>query len=143
MERGHAQGGRRMPRPASLRRAAPSAALALLLLLLPAQGHIAGSMGYATVNLYGGTVRYSLTLGPDALAAAGGEAAPAARPPPRGGYAPPADLVARKVAISADGVRCEPVPGTGTPPTPDRAHAIVTVDYARPGTPRELVLRDD
>ena len=66
-----------MTPPASLRRAAPWAALALLLVLGPAQGHIAGSMGYATVSLYGGTVRYSLTLGPDALAAAGGEAAPA------------------------------------------------------------------
>jgi hypothetical protein len=35
------------------------------------------------------------------------------------------------------------VPGTVTPPTPDRANAVVTVDYACPGTPRELVLRDD
>jgi hypothetical protein len=43
-------------------------------------------MGYATVSLYGGTVRYSLTLGPDALAATGGEAALGARPAPRGGY---------------------------------------------------------
>src|SRR6478735_8518990 len=142
MERGHDRSGRAMTPPASLRRAARWAALALLL-LGAAQGHIAGSMGYATVSLYGGTVRYSLTLGPDALAAAGGQAAPGARPPPRGGYATLADLVARKVAISADGVRCEPVPGTVTPPTPDRANAVVTVDYACPGTLRELVLRDD
>ena len=126
---------------ASLRRAAPWAVLALLL-LGPARGHNAGSMGYATVSLYGGTVRYSLTLGPDALAA-GGDAAPSARPAPRGGYDALADLVARKVAISADGVRCEPVPGTVTPPSPDRANVVVTVDYACPGAPRELALRDD
>jgi hypothetical protein len=100
-------------------------------------------MGYATVSLYGGTVRYSLTLGPDALAAAGAEAAPGARPPTRGGYDALADLVARNVAISADGVRCEPVPGTVTPPSPDRANAVVIVDYACPGTPRELSLRDN
>ena len=131
-----------MTPPASLRRAAPWAALALLL-LGPARGHIAGSMGYATVSLYGGTVRYSLTLGPDALAAAGGVAAPGARPPPRGGYDALADLVARKVAISADGVRCEPVPGMVTPPSLDRANAVVTVDYACPGAPRDLALRDD
>ena len=143
MGRGHDRSGRAMTPHVSRRRAAPWAALALLLLLAPAQGHIAGSMGYATVSLYGGTVRYSLTLGPDALAAAGGEAAAGARPTPRGGYDALADLVARKVAISADGVRCEPVPGTVTPPTPDRANAVVTVDYACPGTPRELVLRDD
>ncbi|TFV74601.1 HupE/UreJ family protein [Bradyrhizobium frederickii] len=131
-----------MTPPASLRRAAPWAALALLLLFGPAQGHIAGSMGYATVSLHDGTVRYSLTLGPDALAAAGGEAA-GLRLAPRGDYATLADLVARKVGISANGMRCEPVPGTVTPPTPDRANAIVIIDYACSGTPRELVLRDD
>ena len=126
----------------SLRWAASWAVLALLL-LGPARGHFAGSMGYATVSLYGGTVRYSLTLGPDALAVAGGAAALLVQPPPRGGYDTLADLVARKVTISADGVRCEPVPGTVTPPSPDRANAVVIVDYACPGTPRELVLRDD
>lgn len=131
-----------MTPPASLRRAAPWAALALLLLLGPAQGHIAGSMGYATVSLHGGTVRYSVTLGPDALAAAGGEAA-GVRLAPRGDYATLAELVARKVGISANGVRCEPVPGTVTPPTLDRANTVVIIDYACPGTPRELVLRDD
>ena len=131
-----------MTPPALLRRAAQWAALALLL-LAPAWAHVAGSMGYATLSLHGGTVRYTLTLGPDALAAAGGEASPGARPPPRGGYDSLGDLVARKVAISADGVRCEPVPGTVTPPSPDRANAVVTVDYACPGTPRELALRDD
>jgi len=76
-------------------------------------------------------------------AAAGGQATPGARPPRRGGYDGLADLVARKVAISADGVRCEPVPGMVTPPSPDRANAVVTVDYACRGTPRELALRDD
>ena len=125
---------------ASFPRAVGWAALALLL-LGEARAHIAGSMGYATVSLYGGTVRYSLTLGPDALAASRGEPTPGARPASRG--EPLADLVARKVAISADGVRCEPVPGTVTPPSADRANAVVTVDYACPGAPRELALRDD
>ena len=91
-----------MTPPALLRRAAQWAALALLL-LGPARAHVGGSMGYATVTLYGETVRYSPTLGPDALAAAGGEDFPGARPPPRKGYDALADLVARKVAISADG----------------------------------------
>lgn len=131
-----------MTPPTSLRRAAPWAALALLL-LGQAWAHVAGSMGYATLSLHGGTVRYTLTLGPDALAAAGGEAAPGAQPPPRGDYDALSNLVMRKVAISADGVRCEPVPGTVTPPSTDRANAVVTVDYACPGTPRELAVRDD
>lgn len=107
-------------------RAAPWLAI-VLLALGSAQAHVAGTMGYATVSLHGGTVRYSLTLGMDALAAIGGDAA----------------LVARKVAIFADGGRCEPVPYTVTPPSPDHANVVVIVDYACPGTPRELTLRDD
>src|ERR1700755_3379656 len=70
MERGDDRSGCAPTPPASLLPAARWGALALLL-LGPARGHIAGSMGYATVSLYGGTVRYSLTLGPDALAAGG------------------------------------------------------------------------
>ena len=100
-------------------------------------------MGYATVSLHGGTVRYSLTLGIDALAAVGSNAAPDARLPLREGYGALSALVARKVTIFADGGRCEPVPGTVTPPSPDRANVVVVVDYACPGTLRELMLRDD
>ncbi|UWU71933.1 HupE/UreJ family protein [Bradyrhizobium sp. NC92] len=132
-----------MTPPASPHRATPWGALALLLLLGTAHGHVAGSMGYASVSLSGGTVRYSLTLGPDALAAAVAETATGVWPQRRESYATLADLVARKVSISANGVKCEPVPGTVTPPTPDRANAVVIVDYACPGPPHELLLRDD
>src|SRR4029450_1329528 len=73
----------------------------------------------------------------------GGDAAPAAPPAPRGGYDALSGFVSRQVAISVAGGRGEPVPGTVTPPSPDRANAVVTVDYACPGAPRELALRDD
>ena len=125
-----------------LRQAASWLVIALLL-LGPAHAHVAGVMGYATASLHGGTVRYSLTLGLDALAASGGDAVPGARPPSRAGYDALGELVARKVVISADGGRCEPVPGAVTPPSPDHANVTAVVDYACPGTPRELTLRDD
>ena len=125
-----------------LRRRASWLVIALLL-LGPAHAHVAAVMGYATANLHGGTVRYILTLGLDALAVIGGDAFPGARPPSRAGYDALAELVARKVVISADGGRCEPVPGVVTPPSPDHANVTVVVDYACPGTPRELTLRDD
>ncbi len=119
--------------------------LAIAVLALgPAQAHVAGTMGYATVTVHGGTVRYSLTLGVDALAATGSDAAPGARWPLRDGYDALSRLVARKVAISADGGRCEPVPDTVTPPSPDRANVVVVVvHYACPGTLREITLHDD
>ena len=116
---------------------------AAFLPLEPAQAHVAGTMGYATVSLHGETVRYSLTLSIDALAAAGSNATPDARLSLRGGYDVLGSLVARNVTIVMDGGKCEPVPGLVTPPSPDRANVVVVVHYACRGTPRELILRDD
>lgn len=148
MERSHDRRRTVSPQATSRGRAFPPcwAALWLAIAFLslgPAQAHVAGTMGYATVSLHGGTVRYSLTLGVDALAAAGSMAAPDARLPLRDGYSALSALVARKVTIFADEGKCEPVPGTVTPPSPDRANVVVIVDYACPGTLRELMLRDD
>lgn len=117
--------------------------VAAVLALGPAQAHVTGTMGYATVTLHGGTVRYSLTLGIDALAAAGSDAPPDARLPLRGVYDSLGSLVARKVTIAAGEGKCEPVPATVTPPSPDHANIVVIVHYACPGTPRELTLHDD
>jgi len=106
-------------------------------------GHVTGEMGYATVSVHGGTVRYTLALGLDSLAALGGEAGPGTRLMTRDGKDTLAGLIARKVSVIADGLRCRPVPDSVTPPSPDRATVIVTVDYACPAGLRELVLRDD
>ena len=102
-----------------------------------ALAHVGGTMGYATVSLHGGTVRLSLTLGIEALGAATG--ADLARP----SYDALAGLVAQKVAIFADGSKCEPVPFAVTPPTSDRASVVIVVDYACPDKPRELTMRDN
>jgi hypothetical protein len=104
-----------------------------------ARAHSGGTMGFATVSVHGGTVRYSLTLGIDALAAGTGDASL----PLGQGYDALAALVARKVAILADGRPCEPVPGPVSPPSLDRANIVIVVDYACPGAVRELSLRDD
>jgi hypothetical protein len=106
-----------------------------------APAHVGGTTGYATVSLHGATVRLSLTLGVEALAAAGGgDLMP---PPARPNYDALAGLVARKVVIATDGGKCESVPFTVTPPSPDRASVVVVVDYACPGPPHELTLRND
>ena len=122
----------------------PFAALKLLGLIAlglvwggTAPAHVGGTMGYATVSLHGGTVRLSLTLGIDALGAATGA------DPSRPSYDALAGLVAQKVAIFADGNKCEPVPFAVTPPSPDRASIVIVVDYACPDKPRELRMRDN
>lgn len=105
----------------------------------PAAAHVDGTMGYATVSMQDGTVRYRLTLGLDALVALGGAVGPSTRQD----YGALREIVARKITIAADGVACAPVPGTVTPPTADRANVVVTIDYACRAGPHELTLRDD
>lgn len=106
---------------------------------LPVAAHVAGSMGYATVTVQDGTIRYRLTLGLDALEALGGTIGL----PPRQDYEALAAIVARKVMLTADGIACAPVSGPVTPPSADRANVVVTIDYACRAGPRELTLRDD
>jgi hydrogenase/urease accessory protein HupE len=107
-----------------------------------ALAHVGGTTGFATVSVHGGTVRYSLTLSADALGAAGVARPPDMRLPQSPDDDALARLVAGKVEISADGRRCEPVPGTVTPPSPDRANVVIIVHYACAGTVRELALHD-
>jgi hydrogenase/urease accessory protein HupE len=89
------------------------------------------------VSIHGGTVRLTLTLGIDALGAAIGP--DFGRP----SYDALASLVAQKVAIFADGGKCEPVPFAVSPPSPDRASVVIVVDYACPDKPHELRMRDN
>jgi HupE / UreJ protein len=104
----------------------------------PAAAHVDGTMGYATVSMQGGTVRYRLTLGIDALEALGS----AIDLPPRQAYDALREIVARKVSIAADGIACVAVPGLVTPPSADRANVVVTIDFACRAGPHELTLRD-
>jgi len=100
-----------------------------------ADAHTGGTTGFAKVSVHGKTVRYSLSLTTDTLSASGlavGKDDDAL-----------AALVARKVAVSADGQSCAPVPGTVTPPTPDRSNAVIVVHYACAAPVSELTVRDD
>lgn len=106
----------------------------------PALAHSGGTMGYASVSVHGGTVRYSLTLALDTLAIG---PTGAGRPAAGLDYDALAGLVARKITIVANGRACQPVPGSVSRPAPDRANIVITVDYACPGRVRGLALRDD
>ena len=139
MEPGHERGDGKVRQSAN-----PFAVLKLLGLIAlgliwsgPTPAHVGGTMGYATVSLHGATVRLSLTLGVDALAPAIGA------DPARPSYDALAGLLAQKLAIFADGRKCEPVPFAVTPPSPDRASVVIVVDYVCPETPNELTIRDD
>ena len=137
MGRGHGRSRRTVTR----RVLSVAAALWLALCCLgggPAAAHVDGTMGYATVSLHDGTVRYRLTLGIDALEALGG----AIGLPPRQDCAALRDIVTRKVSIAADGIACAAVPGTVTPPSADRANVVITIDFACHAGPHELTLRD-
>lgn len=124
------------------------ALLAALLVLLaawtaPAGAHTGGSTGFARISLHGQTVRYSLTLATDLPGGSGVGAALDGVTKGGGDYDALAGLVARKVTVSGDGRACAPVPGTVTPPAPDRRTAIIVVHYACAAAMRELTVRDD
>lgn len=126
-------------------RQAAAAMLLCLVLMLPAGrgalAHVAGTTGYAKVSLHDGTIRYRLTLGIDALVALGSEAALGPGRTLRQEIL--AEIVARQVAITVDGIPCMAMPAGVTPPSADRANVIVTVDYACRGKPGELTLSDN
>jgi hypothetical protein len=89
------------------------------------------------------TVRYSLSLGVDALEGA--------KPPPFSTDVlrrivdddALAHLVRRHVTVTADGRPCAPVPGVVQPPAPGRSTVTLVVQYACATPVRTLVLTDD
>lgn len=107
----------------------PIAALIFLLWVAPAVAHTGGATGYASVTASGQSVRYSLSLAADALAAQRLDDLPAA--------------LARHVAIEADGRACAAVPSGVTPPTAGRASAVAVVLYACAAPVRSLAIRHD
>lgn len=121
------------------------AAFALALLLFTWRGspeaHTGGTTGFATVAVEGQTVRYVLTLSLDTLQAVKGGVAE--RAPFTTDYDALAGLVARHVAVAADGSACAALPGPVQPPSPERPNVVITVHYACQAAVRVLSLRDD
>jgi len=123
-----------------------SAALALALLLQWsgwAEAHTGGTTGFARVTVEGQTVRYSLTLGLDAVGTVlavpdGGQRAPLAAD-----YDALAGIVSRHITISADGHPCAALPASVQPPAPDRSSIVIVIHYACAAPVGVLVLRDE
>src|SRR3954453_16541316 len=83
-----------------------------------AQAHTSGTTGFAAITVQGQTVRYVLTLNTEALQA------PSIVP--NGDFDSLAGMVARQVAVVANGKACTAVPGSVQPPSPTRPTAVVT-----------------
>ena len=121
-----------------MRRPVPAVLLWLAVLIAGAHAHTSGTTGFAAVTVQGQTVRYVLTLSADVVEAAWPN--PGRAP---AGYAALPDVVARHVAVSADGTACAPVPGGVQPPWPTRPTVVITVDYACAGAVRVLSIIDN
>lgn len=123
-----------------------SAALTFALLLRwggLAEAHTGGTTGFAKITVEGQTVRYSLTLGLDAVdrvqtGPAGTQQIPLSADPDA-----LAGIVSRHIMISADGHACAPLPGSVQPPLPGRSSIVIVIHYACAAPVRTLVLRDD
>ena len=123
------------------------AALAFTLLLCVWAGsvgaHTGGTTGFAQVTVKGQTVRYSLTLGLDAIEKVRTDSTSTNQVPLATDYDALAGLVARHTMIASDGNTCTPLPGTVQPPSPERASVVIVILYACAAPVRTLTLRDD
>lgn len=108
----------------------------------PAAAHAGGTTGFAVVTVKGQTVRYSLTLGLDAIEKARAVPTGSNQMPPANDDAL-AGMVARHIVIEADGNACAPLPGSVQPSAPDRSNVVIIVHYACAAPVRMLSLRDD
>src|SRR5829696_723252 len=99
------------------------AVLAVVLLCFAGSGsanaHTGGTMGFAAVTVEGQTVRYSLSLG---LEAVEGVRPPSSTDTLRRAFDDDAlaNIVARHVTVTADGKPCAPLPGVVQSPAPGR-----------------------
>jgi hydrogenase/urease accessory protein HupE len=116
-------------------RAAVALIVSLALLIGGVSAHTAGTTGYAAVTVQGQTVRYVLTLSTEALqipsATTGGD------------FDLLPEMVARQVAVIANGNACAAVPGSVQPPSPTRPSVVITIDYACANPVRTLSLTDN
>jgi hypothetical protein len=103
--------------------------------------HTGATTGFAAVKVDGQTVRYTLSLPVEAAEAARATARATGEIRQADGD-PLAAVVARHVAVAADGASCAPAPGFVQPTGPGHATVVVIVQYACPAAPRSLSLDD-
>jgi len=126
-------------------RALGAVALALLAAgaASPATAHTGGSNGYASIAIDGATARYTLTLWPATLPP---EVAGTLRLA-RAGPGPPREQllgwIRDKVALTAQGRRCEAAPGAVPDAAPSVESVTAVVEYSCGAEIRDLRIRDD
>jgi len=111
--------------------------------IVAVHAHTGGSTGYASVSIHRSTVRYRLTL---AVAALPSEVAENFRLAQNGsGQARERllDILRQRIALRADGIRCEAGPGVVEPAASDAASASMLIDFACPAGFRNFEIRDD
>jgi hypothetical protein len=120
--------------------------LAGLIALVAAAGaaaaHTGGTTGYASIAVEGSTVRYSLTLWPDAVPAVT-EALRQARAGDVASRDRLLGVIRDKVALTAQDRRCQPGPGLLPAPDPAAESITLVVEFACAEVVRDLLIRDD
>src|SRR2546427_661865 len=109
----------------------------------PVFAHTGGSTGYAVVAIDGGSVRYSLTLGPAASPLAIGDDLRRARAGDPSSRQRLLGFIRHKVTLRAGRRRCEPGPGSWPAASPNAESVTLVVDFTCGGDVRDLSLRDD
>src|SRR5829696_1924000 len=123
------------------------AVLAVVLLCFAGSGsanaHTGGTTGFAAVTVEGQTVRYSLSLGVEAVEGVRRPTLSTDTLHRAFDDDALANIVARHVTVTADGRPCAPVPGVVQSPAPGRSTVSLVVQYACAAPVRALVLTDD
>jgi hypothetical protein len=108
-----------------------------------AGAHTGGSTGYASILVQRNVIRYSLSLTPSSLPPAVAEELAQARAGHAGSRERLLGHVRRKVALTAQGTRCESAQGFLEPGRNDVETVTLVVDFACAGPVRDLGVRDD
>jgi hypothetical protein len=126
-----------------LHRLVAVAVLATALSATSAPAHTGGSTGYAAIRVEGAAIRYTLTLWPAAMPPSIADEIHQAR---AGGAAQRDRLlgfIRDKIALTAQGTRCEPGAGSLAPPSPAADSITLVVEFACGEEVRDLAIRDD
>ncbi len=108
-----------------------------------AWAHAGGSTGYASITISRSTVRYSVTLSTAALPSDLAEALRLEQAGSPQNREKLLDVLRARIALSADGTRCEPGPGRVLPSAFDATSFTMLVDFACGSLVRELTVQDD
>ena len=114
----------------------------LLIWSAVAGAHSGGTTGFASVAVSGHTVRYSLTLHdipPGPLAEQMRLGQPGVAPD----YQPLIEAIRGKIRLANDGAACVPGEGQTVAPSATSISVTATVEFACPGEPGKLAVRDD